>query len=520
QEPVTEEELAKAKVQKVSGSIFYNQSIDDLAGDVAGNEMSTGNPLFTAYYVDEIQKVTTEQIRRVAKKYLHRDNLTVVAVRPKASAEATGEKADAGETTREVRKLTLDNGLTLLLKRNPALPLVSMQAYGKAGVRLETETTNGYTRFMTKMLLKGTGKRTADEIAAAAERLGGSIDSSSGNNSFSVEVDVLSRDLEEGVEIISDVILNAAFPEEEIGKVREELLAEIKRRDDDWRLEADAFFRQVFFIDHPYRLLPGGTEEAVAAAGRDDLISFYRRYVVPDNMVLAVFGDIDVEKTETLLDKYFAGMARSELKLPPVKAAPFSEQARQLFKKNEKEQCSITIGYPGCTVHDEDRYALLVADSVLSGIVYPHGWFHEALRGKENLVYYVHATNWLGLEPGSFHVLTQTPPDKVERVVTLLRREYERIKEELVSDDELENAKNNCITMDRLGKQTNSAQAGGAALNELYGLGFDFSEKMPEKVRAVTAEDVRRVARKYFKGEVLAVVGPSVPESLVPTKKK
>ena len=183
--------------------------------------------------------------------------------------------------------------MTLLLKRNPALPIVAMQAYFKGGVRVETPDTNGLSQLTASLLLKGTTSHSAEEIAAIFDARGATVIAESGNNSFFVNATCLREDFDEIFQVYADIILHPSFPDDELAHMRQLLLAALERQNDDWRTEIERLWRQLFFTVSPYRLSPEGTAETLQRLQRQDVVAFYQRYVVPGNMVLAIVGDID-----------------------------------------------------------------------------------------------------------------------------------------------------------------------------------------------------------------------------------
>jgi len=512
-ELVTDDELAKAKKQKKAEEVFGKQTASAEASDIGSNMFSAFDPEFTKTYLAGIEGVTKEQIRDVARKYFSDEKLCVAVVRPPRAA-AKEEKAAEEKVEGEIHKVVLPNGLRVLLKRNPAVPIVSLQAYALGGVRLETAKDNGICRLMSSLLVKGTKTRTADDIAKTFDSIGGSIGTASGNNSFYGMVSVLKEDLKTGVDVLADVLINPTFPDEEIEKARTLMLAAIKKRRDTWHSAASVFFRKKFFgTESPYGLLTGGEEASVSALTRDDLVAYHKKYCVPNNMVLAVFGDIDVDKTAELVKAAFGPAGKSEsLRIPTVPARPPIRKDEVFTDKSPMPPAVVYVGYRGMTIRDtEDRYAAEVLDAIISGIHYPGGWLHEELRGK-GLVYVVHAYNWMGLEPGYFGAYAACEPTKVEEVKASMLAIFERAKTADVPDEEFDRAKRICITEEQLSKQKNSDQAGMAALNELYGLGYDFESKHTERILAVTKEDVKRVAAKYFTDYVMTVSMPQTAE--------
>jgi zinc protease len=191
---VTAEELAKAKKITLSHHLGALTTMRGQASDIGSNWLLTRNLNFSRDYLDAVQKVTLDDIKRVAATYLTENNLTVISLNPKGSlaGKAEGAKAPAAG---DVQKFELSNGLRLLVREDPRLPLVGMGAVFRGGLLAETPQTNGITRLMAKVLLKGTKTRTAEQIANEIEAVGGSVSSDAGNNSFSVSLDVTQPDI-------------------------------------------------------------------------------------------------------------------------------------------------------------------------------------------------------------------------------------------------------------------------------------------------------------------------------------
>ena len=176
----------------------------------------------------------------------------------------------------EIQKIELSNGMRLLVREDPRLPLVSMVAVFRGGLLAETPETNGITRLMAKVLLKGTKTRTAEQIADTIEAVGGSIGSDAGNNSFSVSLDVTQPDFKLGAELLSDVLLNATMPEKAITREKEVQLAGIKEEEEQLTTVARNILREALFPGHPYALRGKGSVQSVAKLTQKDLIEFPR----------------------------------------------------------------------------------------------------------------------------------------------------------------------------------------------------------------------------------------------------
>ncbi|MGQ4810352.1 hypothetical protein NKDENANG_03810 [Candidatus Entotheonellaceae bacterium PAL068K] len=505
---VTPEELAKAKKQKVANHIFGQQTVQGRARTLGIDVLNTYDPHFSDTYVHNIQQVTAEEVQQVARRYLHEDTLVLAVVRPKRAAASTATPSQVGQATPVVRQ-QLANGITLLLKRNPALPVVNIQSYFKGGVRVETPETNGLSRLMARLLLKGTTSRSADDIATTFDAMGGDITADSGNNTFFITASCLKDDFPTALDVYADVITHPSFPEAELEKTRRLMLAALARQNDNWRSEVRALFRSTFFTVSPYRLQPEGSQNALQTLQREDVVAFYRRYTVPNNMVLAIFGDIDVEQTAAAVERAFTDFTPTSLAFPRIPAEPAHRQTQRRVKHTTKQVAAIHIGFPGSTVtHVEDRYALHILDAITSGIQLPGGWLHTELRGKQ-LVYVVHAFNWLGLESGYFGIIAATQPEKVDEVVDSILRHMDQARAGNISQAELDRAKELAVIARRLNQQTNDQLAHDAALNELYGLGYAFGDQEAERIRQVTRADVQRVAQTYLHHPTVVITTPN-----------
>ncbi|MDI6735425.1 MAG: pitrilysin family protein [bacterium] len=515
---VSDEEVKKAKTQIVSEHVFSNQTVESQADVFGRNVVHTGNPLFHERYIENIKKVTKEDIQRVVNTYFYNDTLTSAVIKPKGAKVEEVEAAKKEIKTGKVDKIILDNGMTLLLKRNESVPLVYIEAYLKGGVRYENELNNGVFNFMSRMLLKGTKNRTAEQIAKEIDSIGGGISAAGAEDYFSCAVDVLKEDITTGIDLLADVLMNPIFAEEELEKERKAILADIDSIEDDWKSQAEVFFRKTFYQKSPYRFIPLGTKDSMANLMRQDLVETHKKYCLPNNIILVVFGDIDPEITKELITAKFKGFKPAELAFPEVsqeEAQPGGTPVtsnREAVQYLDRKQSVIFMGYPGMRVGDKDWHTMRVIDAITSGIGYPGGWLHNTLRGNQ-LVYFVHAWNDVKQDTGYYAIQAATTEENLDKALTIIREKQDLIKNQEVSDEELDRAKKACIVMESLYlKQTNSAQGSLAAQYELYGLGYGWRDDLIEKINAVTKKDIKRVANQYFNNYVLTITRPNTEE--------
>jgi zinc protease len=393
---------------------------------------------------------------------------------------------------------------------------VEFRAVLKGGVLAETTGNTGITLLLAKALLKGTGRRTAVQIATEIESVGGGIDSYGGNNSFGVNAEVMSGDFKTGLDLVSDVLLNPIFPPGELERERDVQIAAIYAQRDDLLKTASLAMRRVMFGDHGYGLDPLGTEATVQKLQAGDLKSFHQRLVTPDNCVLAIYGDVKADEVKAAVEKGFvnwkpragsAGRMPASGKDPGATRPQNAGAPSRVEELRDKKQAVLVVGFPGTTMFDDDRYALELIQESCSDL---GSRLFLRIREQLGLAYYVGAQNLAGLMPGYFAFYTGTEPSKVELVETELLKEAELLRHEGLTAEELKRAKAKIIGQKKIARQELGHLASTTALDELYGLGYQRTEQDDAKYEAVTLEHIKAVAQKYFKPDalVVAVVKP------------
>ena len=523
---ILEEELERAKIQVEKGFVYGQEAMEGEARKLGIFETLSKDPLAEKLYLDKVREVTAQDIQRVAKQIFRRNNINVVMVMPEkslpelssqdlavmsqeAELQARGiESSDSSGLVHPVNKISLSNGLTVLIREVPEVPTIAVRLVFPGGVRYENEKTNGLFNFLSKAWTKGTKARSAQGIAELIEGMGGNINGFSGQNTFGLQGRFLSQNFDKGLALFAEILLTPKFPPEEIEKLRPLILAQLKRQDDYMPGVAVREFRRLLFTPHPYGMNPLGKASVVQTISSKELLETYSDFVMPDRGVLSIVGDVRTEEIISNIDTALRGWsvkAESVLSTPPE---PDSLTApRFLTLKKERQQVHIVLGFPGTTFNSPDRYALEVLNAILSG---QGGRLFSNLRDKESMAYSVTSFLGLGLDYGSFAFYIACAPEKKDRALKGLWREIYNIREESVNDDELERAKRWLIGSYEIGLQTNGAQAMDMALNELYGLGFNFTSRHVREIDKVTPDQVIEMAEKFLNADeyVLVRVGP------------
>jgi len=503
---VTPEELSKALKQALSGHLNNLATTRGRAADIGSNWLLTRNFHFTRDYLLALQSVTSADIVRVLHTYFTDRNLTLASLNPPGSLPIAAKEA-AAESAGAIQKFELANGLRLLVREDPRLPLVSAVACFKAGILVESPENNGINRLYSRVLLKGTQTRTAEQIAEEIESIGGGIGAESGNNSFGVSVKVMQPDLAAGLELLADVLRHPTFPQKAIAREKEAQLASIKAEEEEPTSIARNLMRRTLYAGHPYGLRSSGSPETVAALDRGQLLAFHRHYVAGRNGVIAVFGAVKAEEVKALVEKAFCELpsGQSALADPPQPAPLAASQSVEEFK--EKEQAIVMVGFRGLDLFSPDRYALELIEEACSDL---GSRFFVRIREKLGLAYFVGASQVAGLVPGPFVFYLGTDPAKVEAVKTEFLDEIRALANDGLTEEELARAKAKFLGQEAMRNQSSDAFAHASALDELYGLGFDEYTRLRAHIEAITLEDVRAVARRLFceTPSVLAVVRP------------
>ncbi len=505
-EPVSPAELEKAKAQTIGEYYFSLETMAGQASDLGSSEVMTHDAYFSREYMKKITEVSAKDIQTAARKYLQEDLECQVFLLPQGSRVL--EQAASLERRQEskISKHVLANGTTVLIHEDHSIPTVSVRVLFKGGLLSETEKNNGISNLFSEMLIKGTRKHTGQAIVDELERSGGHVSSYSGNNSFGFSLDVLSAHWSMALRLASEILLEPAFPAQEFSKEKNAMLVDIQALEDQIFQTSSKLFREAMFEGHPYRFVSLGTVQSVSALNTRDLVKFYDDYVVGPNTVVCVYGDVNEQKVLLTLEKSLAKLPKRSA--PSSKSpVPVITKPKKVSKEQQGKQAMILLGFPSVSIYDPDRYVFEVMDALFSGL---GSRLFSSIRDAHGLAYLVGCYQITGVDPGAFVFYVGTVPESVDFVVAQLRKEIEKIKSQGVDLEELERAKRGLIGQRKTNLQTNGQLSLQTGLDELYGLGWDEYKKYYDKIAAVTVEDIRRAANKYFDDSrcVVSIVQP------------
>ncbi|MCS6925620.1 MAG: insulinase family protein [Candidatus Binatia bacterium] len=510
---VSPAELARARTNLASDFIYRRETVQGQARQLGYFLTVFNNADYERQYLDGLSAVTRQDIQRVAQHYFSAETLSLTLL----GATAHADLPTAAEVHALCRRLDrpplavpnsvpkrdgrvtvaqLDNGIRLLVKEHHAVPVMSLQAVVLGGLLFEDEHNTGINNFLAGLLTRGSERFSRQALAEAVESLAGSLRGFSGRNSLGLSGAFLSTPrFDKALELFLDTLLHPTFPEEEVEKRRREVLLALKNREDDLAQVAFDLFYETIFTTHPYRFPLLGNEATVRTLTRAQLVEYYRTLLNPARLVISVVGDVDTTEVVAYLRDALGQlpMTSTAVALPPPE--PRATTPRRKHKVVDKQQAHLVLGFHSVTLTDPDRYPLKVLDAILSR---QGGRLFYELREKRALAYSVTAFAVEGIAPGVFGVYVGTDPTKVDEAVAAVWGELRRVRDELVSPAELEQAKKYLTGSYEISLQSNASQAEEMAFNELYGLGYDNGRRYLAAIAHVTAHDLQRVARTYF----------------------
>jgi predicted Zn-dependent peptidase len=394
----------------------------------------------------------------------------------------------------DVRQTVLPTGLTVLTKERTDPDAVAINVAVRAGSRDEDERTSGAAHFMEHMFFQGTPRRpTALEVQRPITSRGGTLNATTGWELINFDAVVRSADAATAVDVLADILINATFDPVDVEKERRVVLQELNARQNNPNTRGSDLFFQTIFANHPARHLPGGNRESVLAIDRDTLLQFRDRWFVANNMVVAIVGNISHDEAVQLVAREFAGLPSRPVPPRPVPGGGLRSAAVERVSGGTV-QAQVLVGMGAPSMADADRHVMAVLDAAVDNA--GRRLFTE-IRDRRGLAYSVGSSVVALSDTGAWVAAAGVDPDNVELVTELILAEVHRLRDEPLTETELENAKSYLEGRYVLGLETNLGQARRFSGQEALGLREPIAQSIA-RVRAVTAADVQRVAQQYL----------------------
>jgi zinc protease len=522
---ITEDEMERARSLVEARWIRRLETMDGQANYLA-EWQALGDWRLGDRHRERLLTATASEVRDAVRRWLAPDRAAVLTYRPSRSAVlatdaaamrsllesgaseplpssaprawapvASGRRLTAEHQEGDVRVYRAEGGAPILARHKPGAPLVHLGVYFTGGAIEEQSALAGLSILMARTSIKGTAQRSATQVAEDAELLGGSVSPSVSSESFGWTISVPASRAEAALELLSDVVLAPIFPSDALEVERSIALADLALLRDDMYRYPLRLLTQAAYAGHPYGVPVSGSEETLGRVTVDQVRAWHALHIGRSAATVALVGDLDRIGDEVVAAaaQRFASLVRGELPNTPGPVWPAASVL--VAEQREKAQTALTLAFPSPSRMDDDRYAARLIAGVASGL---GGRFFEELRDRQSLGYTVSAFPSERRLAGLFVAYIATSPAKEEVARAGLLREFAKLREAPVSDEELSRAQEYAV-----GTHAIRQQSGGAVLGDLVDVwmnGGNLAElaEHDERTRRVTALQMRGVAEKYF----------------------
>lgn len=417
------------------------------------------------------------------------------------------ETLDYTPPKRDQYRHVLPNGAVAYLVEDHDLPLINVSTIVRTGSYLEPVGKEGLASITgSQMRAGGTSSKTAEQFDEAADFLAASISSNIGGTQGSANLNCLAKDVDSGLGLLFEMLKTPGFQPDRLALAKSQILQQMERRNDNTDAIEDREWDRLMRGSSHFTTRPS-TKSSVESITRDDMIAFHKKYYQPGAFIFAISGDFKTAEMLAKLEAMTSGWTPSKEAVPDVPKPDFAPVAGvYVVNKPDVNQGRVTIGHPGTTRDNPDIYALSIMNDVLGG-----GGFSSRIMSKvrsdEGLAYSAGSSFSFGVYyPGDFRASFQSKSASTAQAIDLVLEEISRIRTAKISAEELGRAKNYAAEIFPRYFATAAQIAGTFAQDEYTRRPVDFWDKYRERVRAVTADEVLRVAQKYLQPDQLVVL--------------
>lgn len=400
---------------------------------------------------------------------------------------------------------TLGSGIKVITEKIPYVRSVALGFWVGVGARDESAQLSGMSHFLEHLLFKGTKTRTAREISETFDTLGAELNAYTAKEYTYFYTRLLDEQAHVGVEVLSDMLQNSLFGENEILAEKEVVLEEINLHQDTPDELIHDFFAESLWENHPLGKSGLGTAETVRSFTKADIEKYFTSNYAFDNMVVAAAGNLEHEEIANLIREFFIkktpGKNQKNRKKPKANSGVF-------VMEKDTEQAHILYGAEGLHAKDKDRFALAILDNIIGGGMSSR--IFQEVREKRGLAYATYSYHTLYAETGLFAAYAGTRPGQVEEVVKIIKNEIDEIVDVGVKAEELHRAKEHIKGQIVLSMESTGTRMTRLGKSELIQGEILSLDELIERIDKVELGDVARVARNIFESgkEILTVIGP------------
>src|SRR6202041_2522723 len=404
-------------------------------------------------------------------------------------------------TERSIRRTVLPSGLTILTERMEHIRSVAMGVWIRAGSRHELPEVNGISHFVEHMVFKGTQSRSAKRIAREVDAIGGNLDAFTGKETICFNLKVLDEHVPTALDVLSDLVLNPVFNNDDIMRERGVILEEIKMDEDNPDYLVHEIFTQNFWKDHPLGKPILGTKETVKRFERDAVLETYAHRFAPGNIIVAAAGHLNHDEFVDLVVKHFEHLKPAQNGFHS--SAPKIVPRIVLRNKKALEQVQLCIGVPAYPIAHEKRHAGYILNTLLGGGMSSR--LFQNIRERQGLAYAIYSDLNPYRDTGCLSVYAGTSRASAGKVVQSIVSEFRKLKSENVPEEELRRSKDQLKGSLMLSLESSTARMSSLARQEMYFDRFYSMDELIEKIESVTAEEIRQLANEFFMTESIAV---------------
>jgi len=394
----------------------------------------------------------------------------------------------------EIKKNVLDNGLTIVTEYIESVKSVTAGIWVKTGSRHEDDGLAGITHFLEHMLFKGTEKRSSYDIALSMESVGGYLNAFTSTEYTCYYSRCLDTKLETALDVLTDMVRNSRFPEEEMLKEKKVVLEELKMYKDS---PDDVIFEEFgsqIFKNHPIGRPIIGFENTIQSFTREDLFDYIGNRYRPDNLLLAVAGNADHDEVVRLAGEMLDFQTEKTTENPKQPLTPYEVSKKVITK--QIEQTHMILGRRSLDYDHPEKYILLLANTILGGGMSSR--LHQNIREKYGYCYSIGSFNQTYMDSGLFGVYIGTDQEYVDHVRSLIFEEFDRMQSEKVPGKELQQAKAHLKGKLLLSQESTSNRMNRLAKSELYFNRFITLDELVEKIDEVSADDIKEFSDTFF----------------------
>ncbi|MCC6791689.1 MAG: insulinase family protein [Thermomicrobiales bacterium] len=515
-EPVGADELARALKQVKAQYVYSGEGVTNQAFWLGQMEL-VGDYRRATSFIDEIEQVTADDVLRVARAYLRKENRTVGWLLPESAgngAEANVEVrpsairlwgingphapvVNPGANRAPFERRVLSNGIVLLGQAQPDDPSLVIRFRTGAGSTADPAGRHGLAALTARSLARGTTTRRFEEVNEFTDGLGASLSVEPGTISTDIRLRFLSEDTAQVIALAADLIRNPTFPSTEVDKVRAEMIAAIREQENDTRASSDRAVRRLLFPEgHPLHHRVLGDADSLGSLSSRDLVAFHAASFGPRNLTVSAVGGFRIlddiaEILEASFGDWTSAAARQRLDLST--AAPASA-ARAEVTIPGKSQADIAMAFPAISRLDPTYQAFDMANLIL-GRLGLMGRLGANVRDRQGLAYYAYSSVEPGRDGSIWLARAGVDPRNVERAIAGIEAEVARLRAESISADELDDGKRYLTGVLPLALESNDGISGLLLSIEHFDLGLDHVDRYPALVEAITANDIAAAAR-------------------------